>query len=120
LLAFRFQFVSFLAIAVVAEARHSILYPMMALCGIVLVAIPLAAARGKLHMPGYAAISVLALIVGWALGRLGARAATGSAAAVVLSALFFILIAISIGSVLALAFYRQRPSPESQTKDSTH
>ncbi len=102
-----------------ADVHHGIIIPMLIVCGIVIIAIPIAATRGKLHMPGYAGLALLALVVGLILGRLGAHATKGSPAAVALSTIFFLLIATSIGSVLALACYRQPPPPsEPQSKDA--
>jgi hypothetical protein len=118
LIVFRSPFDSFLAAIVLAEARHTIIVPLLILCALVVIAIPIAASRGKLHMPGYAGLALLALVVGLLLGRMGTHAAKGSGTAVVLSAIFFILIAIAIGSVLALACYRERPAPETQSKDA--
>lgn len=114
----RSQFIFLLLVLVLAQARHFVWAPLLVICAIALFGIPVAAARGKLHMPGYAGLSLLALVVGLVLGRIGAHATKGSVAAVVLSAIFFMLIAVAIGSVLALACYRERPAPETQSKDT--
>jgi hypothetical protein len=114
----RSTFFSYVATIALAESRHTIIVPLLAVCALVVIAIPIAAARGKLHMPGYAGLALLALVVGLLLGRMATHAAKGSGTAVALSTIFFILIAIAIGSVLALACYRERPASETQSKDA--
>jgi hypothetical protein len=84
--------------------------PLLLACLGVLVGIPVAAARGKLHVPGYAGLAFLAFILGLVLGRIaGARAVSGTIAGLSLSILFFLLMATAVGSVLALLFYRHPP-----------
>jgi hypothetical protein len=91
-------------------AQLSIVVPLLLVCLGVLVAMPVAAARGKLHVPGYVGLAFLAFALGLLLGRIsGARAVTGTIAGLALSILFFLLMATAVGSVLALFFYRHRP-----------
>lgn len=89
--------------------RPGILVPLVILCAVILIAIPVGAARGKLHMPGYAGFALLAFVVavgiGYVSGRHGIR---GTALGVVLGFLFFGLIAAGIGCIFALAFYRSK------------
>jgi hypothetical protein len=76
----------------------------------VLIAIPWAAARSKLHIPGYVGLAFLAFAFALLLGRLaGARSITGTAVGVLLSVVFFLLIATAVGCVVALLFYRHPP-----------
>ena len=79
-------------------------------CLILAAAIPYAASRGKLHMPGYVGIAALAAATGFLTGHLsGARRIQGTTAGVVLSIIFFLMVAAVIGSILALFFYRGAP-----------
>jgi hypothetical protein len=88
----------------------SVSVPLLLACLGVLVAIPMAAARGKLHVPGYVGLAFLAFALGLVLGRIvGARAVSRTIAGLSLSILFFLLMATAVGSVLALFFYRHPP-----------
>jgi hypothetical protein len=79
-------------------------------CTVIVVIIPICASRGKLHVPGYVGLAFLAFAVGLLLGRIaGSRAVAGTIAGVLLSIVFFLLIATALGSVLALFFYRHPP-----------
>jgi hypothetical protein len=76
----------------------------------ILIAIPWAAARGRLHIPGYVGLAFLTFAIALLLGRVaGARAVTGTTAGVLLSVAFFLLIAAAVGCVAALFFYRHPP-----------
>ncbi len=87
-----------------------VIVPLLLACLGVLVAIPVAAARGKLHIPGYVGLAFLAFALGLLFGRIsGARAVAGTIAGLSLSILFFLLMATAVGSVLALFFYRHPP-----------
>jgi hypothetical protein len=84
--------------------------PLVLACLAVLVAIPAAAARGKLHVPGYAGLAFLGFALGLLAGRIsGARSITGTVTGVCLSILCFLLMATAVGSVLAIFFYRHAP-----------
>jgi hypothetical protein len=76
----------------------------------ILIAIPWAAARGRLHIPGYVGLAFLTFAIALLVGRVaGVRGITGTTAGVVLSVAFFLLIAAAVGCVLALFFYRHPP-----------
>jgi uncharacterized membrane protein len=88
----------------------SVTVPLLLVCLGVLIAIPVGAARGKLHVPGYVGLAFLAFALGLVLGRIsGMRSITGTIAGLGLSILCFLLMAIAVGSVLALFFYRHPP-----------
>jgi hypothetical protein len=91
----------------VFEAKLSIVIPLVAACLVIVGLIPMAAARRKLHIPGYVGIALLAFALSLVFGKLaGFRRVATSAAGPILSILFFLLIAVAIGSILALLFYR--------------
>jgi hypothetical protein len=88
----------------------SLLVPLTIACCAVIVAIPLFAFRGRLHIPGYVGLAFLTFVSGLLVGKLsGSRAFARTPSGVALSLFFFLLIAIGIGSVLALFFYRDPP-----------
>jgi len=84
--------------------------PLAVACLSVMVGIPVTAARGKLHVPGYVGLAFLAFALGLLFGRIsGTRTVTGTLAGLSLSILFFLLMATVVGCVLALFFYRHPP-----------
>ena len=88
-------------------ARLPIVIPLVAVCLVIAGLIPVAAARGKLHVPGYVGIALLAFAVSLVFGKLaGFRRIAASPAGPILSIIFFLLIAVTVGSILALIFYR--------------
>jgi hypothetical protein len=107
------QVTSGLAEILLAPPRPGILVPLVIFCAAILITIPAAARRGKLHMPGYAAYALLAFLVAIGIGYLSGRhGIRGTAAGVVLGFVFFGLIAAVIGCILALAFYRGKPEEQ--------
>ena len=87
-----------------------VVVPLVLACLFVLVAMPAAARRGKLHVPGYAGLAFLGFALALLAGRIsGARAVTGTLGGLLLSILFFLLMATAVGSVLAIFFYRHPP-----------
>jgi len=92
---------------VLAGLKLSLVLPLLLVCLALVVAIPSAARRGKLHVPGYMGLVFLTFLSGLLLGRItGIRAINGTLAGVFLSILFFLLIATAVGSALALFSYR--------------
>jgi len=84
---------------------------LMLVCFAVLLGLPVAARRGVLHIPGYIGLAMFTFVIALVFGRLaGVRKITGSPLGVFLSILFFVLISVSVGSVLAIIFFR--PPPE--------
>ncbi len=94
----------------VSGGRAHLVAPLVAVCLSLLVAVPLAAARSKLHMPGYIGIAIVTFLASLCFGAAsGARSIAGSLPGVVLSMACFISIAVCMGSILALVFYREPP-----------
>ncbi len=91
-------------------ANLALVVPLSIACFAIVVVVPLAAARSCLHIPGYVGLAFLAAIFGLLCGRIsGIRGVAGTPWGVLLSLLFFLLIAFAVGSVLALFFYRDPP-----------
>jgi len=87
-----------------------ILVPLSLACVAILIVLPLAARRGRLHIPGYVGVAFLAFLLVLLCGYLsGRRGITATPAGAALSLLFFVLVAAAVGSVLALFFYRDPP-----------
>lgn len=76
-------------------------------CVAIIVALPLAARRGKLHVPGYVGIAILAFAASIFCGfASGYRSFAGEPVGVALSLFCFWFAAATAGSILALCFYR--------------
>ena len=90
--------------------QSAIVISLLLVCLATVIAFPLAASQGWLHIPGYAGIAMLsfgvALVLGWLLqpGRI-----TGLISGAFVAVVFFLSMAAGVGSVLALFFCR---SPE--------
>jgi len=89
------------------EANFRLVVPLSIACLAIIIVLPLAAARRRLHIPGYVGLAFLAVILGLVSGRVaGIRGVAGTPLGFLLSLAFFLLIAVAVGSVLALFFYR--------------
>ena len=96
-----------ITLAIVSPRRY-IVIPLILICIAIVIAIALAASRGKLHVPGYLGLAGLTFVVSIILGKLsGSRHIAGSPAGIFLSVVFFLLIATTLGSVIALFVYRR-------------
>lgn len=93
-----------------AVIRPTIVGGLTIACAAIILAIPICASKGKLHVPGYVGLALVTFIIGLIFGRVaGSRAVTGRPSGVLLSVLFFLLVATALGSILALLFYRHPP-----------
>jgi hypothetical protein len=91
-------------------AKWRIVAPLILACLTIVIAIPVAAARSKLHMPAYIGIAILAFAASLVFGEMsGVQRIAGSIVGVVLSMACFLSIAAVVGSILALLFYREPP-----------
>jgi len=87
-----------------------IIAPLIVACAAIAIAIPFAAARSKLHMPGYIGISILAFVISLIFGELsGMRRVAGTLAGITLSVACFLSVATCIGAIFALVVYRNPP-----------
>jgi hypothetical protein len=88
-------------------ANLQLVVPLSIVCVAITILVPLTAARGRLHIPGYVGLAFLTSIAGFLCGRIsGIHRVAGTPWGVLLSLLFFLLMAFASGSVLALFFYR--------------
>jgi hypothetical protein len=87
--------------------RRLIVFPLIFMCIVIVVAIALAAFRGKLHVPGYIGLAGLTFVVSIIVGKLaGFRHIAGTPVGIILSFIFYLLISAALGSVIALFVYR--------------
>jgi hypothetical protein len=97
----------------IVSPRRFIVIPLILICIAIVVAIAMAAHRGKLHMAGYIGIALAAFAAAMILGKIsGIRGVSGTAIGLLLSVLFFFAISSVLGSIAALVFYKPPPEPE--------
>jgi hypothetical protein len=97
----------------IAGPKLFIVIPLILACIVIVVAIAVAASRGKLHMAGYIGIALAAFAAAMILGKVsGLRGVSGTVVGLVLSVMFFLSISGVLGSIAALVFYKPRPEPE--------
>jgi hypothetical protein len=91
-------------------AASPLVLALVAACVVVAAGVPFAASRGRLHTPGYIGIALASFVVAFILGRIsGAQGIRGRHSGEVLSIVFFLLMAVALGSVLAIFFHRDPP-----------
>jgi hypothetical protein len=104
-----------ITLAIVSPRRLTVI-PLILVCIAIVVAIAVAASRGKLHMAGYIGIALAAFCSAMILGKIsGIRGVSGTTIGLLLSVLFFFAISAVLGSIAALVFYKPPPESE-QTK----
>lgn len=90
--------------------KTGVVIPLALSCLVLIVVLPAAAWRGKLSVPIYALLALASGIVAFAAGTLaGAKAIHGTPIGVVISLIFFLLVATAVGCFLSVLFYRQAP-----------
>jgi len=109
----RFSFLGFFFLPIVLAVNLGVIIPLALSCLVVGVVIPAAAWRGRMSVPFYALMLFVASFVAYVIGKLaGAQSVHGTALGVVISFIFFLLVAAAVGSFLGIFFYRQ-PTDES-------
>ena len=84
-----------------------LIVPLVIACLAIVIGLSVAASQSHLHIPGYVGLAFAAFVAAMAAGHFsGAPNISGTLAGVTLSIVFFLLIAITVGAVLALFFYR--------------
>lgn len=90
-----------------------VVMPLSISCLVILVVIPSAARRGRFSVPVYALLMFTSAIVAYGTGLLaGARSVRGTTLGIVISFIFFLLVAAAAGCFFGICFYRQ-PSDDS-------
>jgi len=93
--------------------KTGIVIPLGAACMVLIVLIPSAAWRGRMSVPIYALMALATGITALAAGHLaGAQTVRGTPLGVVISIVFFLLVAAGFGCFLGILFYRQPPQDD--------
>ena len=95
--------------------KLGVIVPLSLSCLVVVAVIPSAAWRGKMNVPFYALMLFVSAFVAFGIGKVaGAQSVHGTTLGVVISFIFFLLVATSVGSFMGIFFYRQ-PTDDSET-----
>jgi hypothetical protein len=87
--------------------KLAIVIPLIAVCILIVVSVSFFARRGKLHIPGYAGIAALGFFLSLLFGKIaGSHSIAGTIVGVFFSILCFLFLAVVVGSIIALLFYR--------------
>jgi len=90
--------------------KTGVVIPLALACLVLIVVLPAAAWRGRLSVPIYALLALAAGAVAFVAGTLaGARSVHGTPFGVVVSIVFFLLVATAVGCFLGILFYHQPP-----------
>lgn len=96
-----------------------VIVPLSLSCLVLVVVIPAAAWRGKLNVPVYALMLFVSAFVAYGIGKLaGAQSVHGTTLGVVVSFIFFLLVATAAGCFFGIFFYRQ-PMEESASESGS-
>jgi hypothetical protein len=91
-------------------SRSPIVLVLSVACVLIALAVPFAANRGRLHVPGYIGIALLSFVVALIFGRIsGIAGVRGTRSGEALSIVFFLLVALAAGAILAIFFYAEPP-----------
>lgn len=85
-----------------------VIVPLSLSCLVLVAVIPSAAWRGRLNVPVYTLMLFVSAFVAYGVGRLaGAQSVHGTMLGIVVSFIFFLLVATAVGSFFGIFFYRQ-------------
>lgn len=85
-----------------------VVVPLSLSCIVLMAVIPSAAWRGRLNVPAYALLLFASAFVAYGISKLaGAESIHGTTLGVVISFIFFLLVATAVGSFFGIFFYRQ-------------
>lgn len=95
--------------------NFGVILPLALSCLVLIAVIPSAALRGKLNAPAYGLILFGAAVAAFFTGKLaGAESVHGTTLGVVVSFIFFLLVAAAVGCFFGMLIYRQ-PSFDSES-----
>jgi hypothetical protein len=95
--------------SILAALPHlALIVPLLIVCLAVIVGLCVAASKSRLHIPAYVGMAFCSFALAMIVGHIsGSPSVTGTSTGFALSIFFFLLIAVTVGSVLALFFYHQ-------------
>lgn len=98
--------------------NFGVVVPLALSCLVLVAVIPSAAWRGRLNVPVYALLLFASAFVAFIVSKVaGAEAIHGTTLGIVLSFIFFLLVAAAVGSFFGIFFYRQPTEDSSGDQD---
>jgi hypothetical protein len=101
---------SFLQTANPRAINLELVIPLALSCLAIMVILPIAAARSRLHIPGWVGFALFSFVLSYTCARISAvHSFVGRPTGVFFSIACFLFLAAALGSVLALFFYKDPP-----------
>ena len=90
--------------------NYEIIVPLVLASLSIMIILPIAAARSRLHIPGWVGFAFFCFILSYTCARIsGVTGFVGHPTGIFFSILCFLFLAAALGSVLALFFYKDSP-----------
>ncbi len=90
--------------------NYELIVPLVLACLSIMIILPIAAARSRLHIPGWVGFAFFSFILSYTCARIsGVNNYVGRPTGIFFSILCFLFLAAALGSVIALFFYRDPP-----------
>jgi hypothetical protein len=84
--------------------------PLALSCFAIMVILPISAARGRLHIPGWVGFALFSFVLSYTCARIsGVHGMVAHPTGVAFSIACFLFLAAALGSILALFFYKDPP-----------
>jgi hypothetical protein len=84
--------------------------PLALSCLAIMVIIPISAARGRLHIPGWIGFALFSFVLSYTCARIsGVHGIVAHPTGVFFSILCFLFLSAALGSIIALFFYKDPP-----------
>lgn len=105
---------SYAALVVFAANPHGLnlelVVPLALSCFAIMVIIPISAARGRLHIPGWIGFALFSFVLSYTCARIsGVHSFIAKPTGVFFSIACFLFLAAALGSIIALFFYKDSP-----------
>jgi hypothetical protein len=84
--------------------------PLALSCFAIMVILPISAARGRLHIPGWIGFALFSFVLSYTCARISAvHSFVAKPTGVAFSIACFLFLAAALGSIIALFFYKEPP-----------
>ena len=104
----------YVALALFAANPHGLnlelVVPLALSCLAIMVIIPISAARGRLHIPGWIGFALFSFVLSYTCARIsGVHGIVAHPTGVFFSILCFLFLSAALGSIVALFFHKDPP-----------
>jgi hypothetical protein len=101
------------AILLAANSRGlnlELVIPLALSCLAIMIILPISAARGRLHIPGWVGFALFSFVLSYTCARIsGLHSYVGRPSGIGFSIACFLFLSAALGSVIALFFYKDPP-----------